>query len=67
MPLKQPRTIENLRVKDETYIKEQDNEVMKDEAIDEFAEYFNEKKTPKLLVTTCRRPKKVLYIDELCQ
>ncbi len=61
MPKKEPRTIEKLRVKDETYIKEEDHEVMKDEEIDEFADYFKEKVTPKLLVTTSRNPKKRLF------
>ena len=61
MPKKTPRTIENLRTKDETYIKEEDAEVMKDEEIDEFADYFKEKATPKLLVTTSRQTKKRLF------
>ena len=61
MPKKIPRTIENLREIDETYIKEEDNEVMKDEEMDEFSNYFKEKITPKLLVTTSRSPKKNLF------
>jgi len=61
MPKKIPRTIELLRASDETYIKEEDKEVMKDEEIDEFADYFKEKITPRLLVTTCRNPKSKLF------
>lgn len=61
MPKEVPRTIESLRVIDETYIKEEDKEVAKDEEMDEFANYFNEKITPKLLVTTCRNPKSKLF------
>jgi len=61
MPKHQTRTIENLRPKDETYIKEADPEIMKDEEIDEFSQYFKEKVTPKLLVTTSRDHKKRLF------
>lgn len=49
-------TIETMRVYDETFIAEKDEEIEGDEDIDEFNEYFKEKTTPKLLMVTNRRP-----------
>ena len=51
-----PKTIENMRVYDETMVNPEDEEVMRDEAQDETASYFNREKTPKILITTCDRP-----------
>lgn len=47
-----PRTIENTREPDETMVPDDDEEIAQDEALDEFASYFNKEKEPKLLITT---------------
>uniref|UniRef100_A0A6I8Q1Y0 Ribosome production factor 1 n=1 Tax=Xenopus tropicalis TaxID=8364 RepID=A0A6I8Q1Y0_XENTR len=52
-----PKTIENQRVYDETTVDPADEEVALDEAIDEFAPYFNKQTTPKILITTSDRPR----------
>ena len=50
-------TIEKMRVPDETMVTEPDDEDLRGEqAIDEFDKYFNRETTPKILVTTNRRP-----------
>lgn len=51
-PKQIPRTIENTREPDETMVPDDDEEVAQDEALDEFASYFNKEKEPKLLITT---------------
>jgi hypothetical protein len=49
-----------MRVKDETIITDADDEEIKGEqSIDEFASYFQNEQTPKILMTTNRRPKGV--------
>lgn len=54
------KTIESMRVKDETIITDADDEEIKGEHnIDEFASYFNNETTPRILLTTNRRPKGV--------
>ena len=51
------KTIESMRVKDETIITDADDEEIKGEqSIDEFASYFKNETTPKILMTTNRRP-----------
>jgi len=56
-PTKQiPKTIENMREKEETTVEEDDEEVKADEAIDEYADYFNKTREPKLIITTAERP-----------
>ncbi|KAK3090283.1 hypothetical protein FSP39_010615 [Pinctada imbricata] len=55
-PKKVPKTIENMRVFDETMVNPQDTEVMIDEAQDEMSSYFNRETLPKILITTCDRP-----------
>ena len=51
------KTIESMRVKDETIITDADDEEIKGEHnIDEFASYFNNETTPRILLTTNRRP-----------
>jgi len=51
---KQPqRTLENTREVDETMVDPNDEEVLKDEATDQFAEYFKGRH-PKILITTGR-------------
>lgn len=56
VPRGEVKTIESMRKPDETFIDKEDSEVEGDEAIDEFADYFNENKPPKLMMTTSRRP-----------
>ena len=51
------KTIESMRVKDETIITDADDEEIKGEQeIDEFAQYFKNETTPRILLTTNRRP-----------
>jgi ribosome production factor 1 len=60
MPKGVPKTIEMMRVENETLIKDDDDEEIKgEEEIDEFNSYFKNMTTPKILVTTNRRPKGV--------
>jgi ribosome production factor 1 len=56
-----PKTVENTRAKDETVVTGADDEVEADEADDEFAAHFNNERPPKVLLTTCYRPSKVMY------
>ena len=54
------KTIESMRVKDETIITDADDEEIKGEhSIDEFASYFKSETTPRVLLTTNRRPRGV--------
>lgn len=56
------KTIESMRVKDETIITDADDEEIKGEqSIDEFASYFKNETTPKILMTTNRRPNGVSH------
>jgi ribosome production factor 1 len=55
-PKKIPRTLENTREVDETIVDLADEEVIQDEAEDEFSNYFDGKVTPKILITTSTRP-----------
>uniref|UniRef100_A0A4W3HRQ1 Ribosome production factor 1 n=1 Tax=Callorhinchus milii TaxID=7868 RepID=A0A4W3HRQ1_CALMI len=56
-PKEVPKTIENQRVYDETTVDPTDEEVVFDEATDEFSSYFSRKTTPKILITTSDRPR----------
>jgi hypothetical protein len=58
-PKKIPRTLENTREADETIVNPLDEEVLEDEAEDEFSNYFDGKVTPKILITTSTRPSHV--------
>lgn len=52
------KTIESMRVADETLITNADDEEIKGEQnIDEFSDYFKNLTTPKILMTTNRRPR----------
>jgi len=64
------RTLENTREPDDTMVKPDDEEVKEDTAVDEFAEYFANKTTPKILITTspniCKRAKETIpFINDL--
>lgn len=56
-----PKTIENSREADETIVPDDDSEVDDDEAFDEFDSYFTGGKTPKIIVTTQRKPSRKLF------
>lgn len=60
-PKGKTETIESLRVKDETIITEVDDEILGEQSLDEFSKYFNRETTPKILMTTNRRPKGKLF------
>ncbi|CUG94107.1 RNA processing factor, putative [Bodo saltans] len=53
-----PKTKERLRKPDETFVDpiEDDHEIVKDEADDEFAAFFKNRKNPRILITTGQRP-----------
>eukprot|EP01027_Heterolobosea_sp_BB2_P027384 GEZU01042739.1.p1 GENE.GEZU01042739.1~~GEZU01042739.1.p1 ORF type:complete len:342 (-),score=97.42 GEZU01042739.1:264-1289(-) len=55
-----PQTKESKREKDDTMVDENDEEILGEESIDEFSAYFNEHKTPKIMITTCRKPSQEL-------
>ncbi|XP_021347947.1 ribosome production factor 1-like [Mizuhopecten yessoensis] len=55
-PKQVPKTIESMRIPDETMVNAQDEEVMKDEAQDEMSSYFRRETLPKILITTSDRP-----------
>mmetsp|Transcript_38926 Transcript_38926/g.77267 ORF Transcript_38926/g.77267 Transcript_38926/m.77267 type:complete len:337 (+) Transcript_38926:82-1092(+) len=56
-----PVTTDMKREQDETIVPPDDSEVEDDEALDEFNKYFMGGKTPKLLLTTQRKPSAKLY------
>eukprot|EP00245_Coleochaete_scutata_P016812 TRINITY_DN8004_c0_g3_i1.p1 TRINITY_DN8004_c0_g3~~TRINITY_DN8004_c0_g3_i1.p1 ORF type:complete len:353 (-),score=73.26 TRINITY_DN8004_c0_g3_i1:59-1117(-) len=60
-PKKIPRTIESARAKDETIIQPDDDELHAGNAHDEFWQHFARETTPKVLITTCQNPSKVMY------
>jgi ribosome production factor 1 len=54
-PKQIPKTIENTRELDETFVQADDQEVAGDEHDDEFSKYFSNELTPKIMIST--RPK----------
>jgi ribosome production factor 1 len=60
-PKGKSETIESLRVKDETIITDLDEEIRGEQSIDEFSKYFNRETTPRILMTTNRRPKGKIF------
>ncbi|CAI2185013.1 9698_t:CDS:2 [Funneliformis geosporum] len=56
-----PKTLENTREFDETIVEPEDTEILEDENSDEFSLYFKEGVSPKLLITTSKRPSKSVY------
>lgn len=64
------KTIDNMRVKDETIVDIDDEEIMQDAANDEYKTYFERENIPKILFTTCNRPKShetLSFIKELLE
>lgn len=57
----EPLTIDDKRDFDETLVTEDDQEILKGEEMDEFAEYFSETRPPKILMTTSENPSKYIY------
>ncbi|XP_059170487.1 ribosome production factor 1-like [Physella acuta] len=57
-PKKKPKTIESMRVPDETMVDPAHQETQIDLELDEMAPYFRQETSPKILITTCDRPKK---------
>lgn len=57
----EPRTIEKMREADETIVPPEDSEVEDDEAMDEFDKYFAGDATPKILLTTQKKPSGKLF------
>jgi len=57
-PVQPQRTHENTREPDDTMVTPDDEEVKEDTAVDEFADFFANKTTPKILVTTSPNPVK---------
>ncbi|KAI9206046.1 anticodon-binding protein [Polychytrium aggregatum] len=55
-----PKTLESTREEDETLVQD-DEEVFQDEDTDEFAEYFNNGRQPKILITTSKGPCSTTY------
>ena len=65
VPKQEAITIEKMRVPDDTMITDaNDEELLGEQVIDEFASYFNRETTPKILVTTNRRPRGVSTITD---
>eukprot|EP00798_Chlamydomonas_sp_ICE-L_P012221 gene12221-15352_t len=60
-PKRIPKTIENMREKDETMVQPEDEEVIADETMDEFAAHFQNERPPKVLLTTSYTPSKIMY------
>jgi len=56
-----PKTLDNTREFDKTTVSPDDEEVFADEAEDEFAPYFQNEKTPKIMITTRPRPSGKLF------
>lgn len=61
-PKGKTNTIESMRVADETLIQGEDEDIKGEQEIDEFSSYFKNLTTPKILMTTNRRPKGVSFL-----
>ena len=60
-PKEEPKTIENMREKDETHIDTEDDKLIAEEKDDEFAEHFANLRPPNVLITTSYTCSKVMY------
>lgn len=60
-PVKKQKTLDNTRESDETVVAADDEEVIADEAIDEFSSYFQGDVEPKIIITSCYKPSKQMY------
>jgi len=55
-PRQVPKTIENQRVRDATFVEIGDDEVAEEDKEDEFSSYFSQTTSPKIIITTSRKP-----------
>jgi len=60
-PKQIPRTQDNTREVDDTVVAGDDQEVQLDEQADNFEQYFNGSKDPKIMITTRPRPSKKIF------
>ncbi len=60
-PKKAPRTLDSMREADETVVAPGDEEVLNEQADDEFATYFRSEKEAKVMITTRPRPSSHLF------
>ena len=60
-PKQTPRTLDNTREVEPTMVRPDDDEIMGDEATDEFADYFSDTVRPKIIVTTRPKPSAELF------
>lgn len=60
-PKQKPKTLESTRDPDRTVVQPQDEEVFRDESEDEFARFFSNDETPKIMITTRPRPSGGLF------
>ena len=58
-----------MREADETMVTSDNEEVHKEEAVDEFANYYKNEYTPKVLMTTCKKPSTQLttFMQEIAE
>lgn len=61
VPVKKQRTLDNTREADETVVAADDEDVLADEATDEFSSYFHGEVEPKIIITSCYHPSKMMY------
>ena len=62
VPRGKNETIESMRVPDETLMEDADDEdIIGEQNIDEFDKYFNRETTPRILMTTNRRPRGAIF------
>ena len=68
-PKQMPKTIDNMRKRDETLVQADDLEVLGDEKDDEFAAYYSNEKKPKIMISTRPKCSRKLYpfIGDLMQ
>jgi ribosome production factor 1 len=60
-PVGPQKTLDNTRESDPTMVQADDEEFVADEAQDEFASYFRGDVEPKIIITSCYHPSKVMY------
>jgi len=60
-PKQIPKTLDNTREHDKTIVQVGDDEVQREEEEDEFVQYFNNERTPKIMLTTRPRPSRHLF------
>jgi len=60
-PVQAQKTLDNTREADPTMVQADDEEFVADEAQDEFASYFRGDVEPKIIITSCYHPSKVMY------